>query len=263
MPNLKAAEADGLSLAASMKDTSLAQLREIPADKLFYKAIRFFGPIVDGFVLPQTVPETYAAGKQAHVPLLTGWNEDEGLMFSVKTKNEFTSYLQEKYGQDASFLMKFYPARTDAEAAASQVALSRDRLVGLPHYLWASLESASGNPEVYLYNFTRKPPPLNENDRKYGSFHTAEIPYFLDNLKRIDRPWETTDNELEGVMSDYWINFARNGNPNGDDLPLWPAFNTTDKKIMMLNEPPAPGLLPNAGALKFFEEKSGKKDSSP
>jgi len=259
MPDLKAAEQEGQSLAAGLKAPSLDQLRAIPADKLFYKTIRFFGPIVDGFVLPQSIPEMFAAGKQAHVPLLTGWNGDEGMVFTVKTKQEYTDFLKDKFGPDAPFLLKFYPASTDEEAAESQLAMSRDRLIGLPHYLWASKESASGNADVFVYNFTRKPPPLRDGDRKYGAFHTAEIPYFLDNLKMVNRPWEKSDYELASTLSGYWINFVRTGNPNGSNLPEWPAFNNRDKRIMILNEPLMAGAIPNSGALDFFEEKNARK----
>ena len=34
--------------------------------------------MIDGKLLTEPVPDTYAAGKQAHVPLLAGWNRDEG-----------------------------------------------------------------------------------------------------------------------------------------------------------------------------------------
>jgi para-nitrobenzyl esterase len=60
---------------------SLAELRAMPADKILEaaKARRSgFPPDIDGKFLTEPVPDTYAAGKQAHVPLLAGWNRDEG-----------------------------------------------------------------------------------------------------------------------------------------------------------------------------------------
>ena len=36
-------------------------------------------------------------------------------------------------------------------------------------------------------------------------------------------------------MSDYWINFAKTGNPNGASLPEWKPFNVSENKVMNLN----------------------------
>ena len=43
-----------------------------------------FPPVIDGKLLTEPVADTYAAGKQAHVPLLAGWNRDEGSFFAMR-----------------------------------------------------------------------------------------------------------------------------------------------------------------------------------
>ncbi len=70
---------------------SLAELRALPADKILAsvkgdpptKPGYGFGPDIDGKLLTEPVPDTFAAGKQAHVPLLAGWNRDEGSFFAM------------------------------------------------------------------------------------------------------------------------------------------------------------------------------------
>jgi para-nitrobenzyl esterase len=66
---------------ASLGVKSLAELRALPTDKVLesVKSKRGgFSTTIDGRLLTESVPATYAAGKQAHVPLLAGWNRDEG-----------------------------------------------------------------------------------------------------------------------------------------------------------------------------------------
>jgi para-nitrobenzyl esterase len=207
---------------------------------------------VDGYVLPETVPAIFAAGRQNHVPLLTGWNEDEGLSNGpVKSADDFRKWAAEQYGAQAGTLLQLYPAATDAEAAVAQARLSRDVIFGAQNYAWANAHSEAGRAKVYVYRFTRKVPATGEYV-KYGAFHTGEVPYAYDNLKFVDRPWEPVDHALAETMSAYWANFARSGAPDGNGLPQWPAYTVQDKQIMVLGEKPAARVLPDAPALEFL-----------
>src|SRR5690349_7075633 len=78
---LKQAEQDGIEVAASLNALSLSDLRNLPAEKLLQKGQGIHTPIVDGYVLPEPVPQIFAEGKENKVSLLTGWNQDEGIMF--------------------------------------------------------------------------------------------------------------------------------------------------------------------------------------
>jgi para-nitrobenzyl esterase len=55
-------------------------------------------------------------------------------------------------------------------------------------------------------------------------YHSAELYYVWNNLQIRDWPWAAEDRRLADVMSTYWVNFARTGNPNTDGLPLWPLY---------------------------------------
>ncbi|HVX49244.1 MAG TPA: carboxylesterase family protein, partial [Chitinophagaceae bacterium] len=182
---LKQAEEDGAKMG------SLQDLRSLSATDLMKKQSGFRSPIVDGYVLPQSIAEIFAAGKQNDVDLLTGWNEDDGVIFGKpQTAEQFKQQAQKQYGADAATLLQYYPAANDEEAAASQGHLSRDQIFGVQNYTWANIQAEKSKHKVFLYHFTRRLPATGEYV-KYGAFHTGEVAYAYDNLDFVHRcPWE-------------------------------------------------------------------------
>ncbi len=248
---LQMAEESGIEIAKSLNASSLTDLRKIPADDLLKKAKTSFRPIVDGYVLPASVSDIYAQGRENKVPLLTGWNENEGILFgSIKSAELYKKDINEKYGAKAGSALIFYPADNDSIAALSQYRLSSDIVMGTQNYTWANLQSDQGS-KVFVYRFARKVPGYGQY-AKYGAFHTGEVPYAYDNLKFVKRPWEAFDHFLAKVMSSYWVNFASTGNPNGSRLPEWPAYNSRDKKILVLDEKIKSEKLPEWASLDFL-----------
>jgi para-nitrobenzyl esterase len=256
--SLKLAEEDGLKVQQKLGAASVSDMRNLPAESLQKTAQGVRGVIIDGYVLPDTIAKIVAWEKQNRVALLTGWNQDEGIQFGPpKNAVDFRKQIAQQYGGDTSIFFTHYPAATDAEAAASQVRLSNDAVFGVQNYTWANIESSQGK-NVYVYRFTRKVPATGDYV-KYGAFHTGEVPYAYDNLKFVNRPWEPVDRELAKVMSGYWVNFIKTGNPNGKGLPTWPLYTTKDKMIMELGAKQQARKLPDAAALQFLFEKLSKR----
>ncbi|MFD0795749.1 carboxylesterase/lipase family protein [Mucilaginibacter litoreus] len=251
---LKQAEAGGVETAQKLGARSLTELRKLPAREL----LKQFGgrPIVDGYVLPQSVADIFAAGKENPVSLLTGWNEDDAFFDQLKSANEYKAAATKEYGTKAGELLKLYPAGSDGEARRSQIRILRDRMFGMQNYTWANIQSAKGR-KVYVYRFTRRM-PATADFVKYGAFHTAEVPYVFNNLKFVNRPFERVDHQLADAASSYWVNFAKNGNPNGPGLPNWPAYTTGAKQIMLLGDKPMAVPLPDRAALDFMVNVTGK-----
>jgi para-nitrobenzyl esterase len=253
---LQQAEDAGVKIAQTIGKPALSELRALTADELFKTAKGSFRPIVDGYVMPQSVAETFASGKQNDIPVLTGWNQDEGTSSAKpKTAEEFKAQLKERFGEDADAFSKHYPASNDEEAARSQQNLGRDQTFGSQNYTWANRQSSAGKSKIYVYRFTRKPPATGEYV-KFGAFHTGEVAYAYDNLDFVKRcPWEPVDRELATLMSTYWANFARTGDPNGRNLPQWPAYNNKESMVMVFAEKSGAKPLPDKAALDFLVSK--------
>jgi para-nitrobenzyl esterase len=112
MKTLKQAEADGVAYAQKVGATSIAELRKMEADKLPLGMGMGGGwPITDGYVIPDDQHKLYEAGKYNDIPVLIGYNSDEGASFSrEKTPEEYVTGVKARYGKFADDLIKAYPA---------------------------------------------------------------------------------------------------------------------------------------------------------
>jgi para-nitrobenzyl esterase len=242
---LQTAERNGIKILEKVKAFSINEMRNKPADELV-KAVGYgmVGPVVDGYVLPDNVYTIYSKGEQNDVPVLTGWNRDEGFAPpKVPSPEEYKANAQKQYGDLADEFLSAYPGNTADEIKRSQLIWGRNTTFAWHAFTWARLQTAQQKNKVFLYQFDRVPP---ENEQ-YGAFHSAEIAYALNSLHTWHRPWTDADKKIEDVMSSYWVNFAVTGDPNGNGLPEWKPFNPQQNTLMEFNEKememkPIPGI---------------------
>ena len=97
----------------------------------------------------------------------------------------------------------------------------------------------------------------------HGAFHTGEVPYAYNNLKMSPRPWTDNDYKLADLMSDFWVNFATSGDPNGEDLPPWQPCSPDNLKAMIFDKIPKVKNLPNADLLQFLVEFYENRQAEP
>lgn len=244
---LQVAEDGGKQLTEKIGIASIAAFRAIPADSLLKIPARF-GLVVDNVVIPP-VYETFAAGKHNDVAVISGWNADDGVSFGPPAKAEqFKAMAKAQYGDKADTFLNLFPAGNDEEAGKSQKLVTQ-LFFGWNNYAWARLQAAKGTGKSYLYYFKRVPP----GEPNYGAFHSAEFGYALHTLKFWNRPFTDVDYKLEEAMSSYWVNFAKTGNPNGEGLPVWPAFNENNPKVIELGDEVKAVPLPYKDQLLFMD----------
>jgi para-nitrobenzyl esterase len=102
---------------------------------------------------------------------------------------------------------------------------------------------------VYADYFTQVPPGL--DSELLGAFHSAEIPCVFGNLLP-PRPWREADGALSDAMMSYWINFATCGDPHGEGLPVWPAYDSAQDTAMTLGGTIATRSGVNRRGVDFF-----------
>ena len=238
------AEALGTDGASEMRGISVERIVEV-----FFKPGAGFASRgnVDGYVFPEEVRTIFAKGQQNAVPVIVGSNADEMTTLTPramvpKTLDALKAMVARQYAGHEEEFYKVYPAASDAEAANAALAAARDRSFTWQMLAW-SRGMATVKQPAYRYYFTRIPPiPGSEYNR---AFHAAEIAYVFNNL-REGRGFNDTDERLSDTMHRYWINFATTGDPNGEGLPKWSAFDAKTENYLELGDEVRAGerLLP-------------------
>jgi len=262
---LAEAEQAGLKMAGDLHAQSLEDLRAISAHDLLNHSLGG-GPVLDGWFIPEDVGAIFAEGQQNDVPLLVGSNKDEGTFFLQPTTAEnYMERSRARFGDQADAFLKLYPAGSDEEANASQLAAFRDEMAFVMR-IWARAQTQRGHSKAFLYYFSHEPPaPVGSTSRGgfgSGATHGAEAQYIFQNLLP-PRAWTDLDHQVSDMLSSYWVNFATSGDPNGRGLAGWPAFN--DKKrdrLMVLGERAEIGPPPDRAQLAFFEKLYEKQRGS-
>ena len=234
-----AAEAKGLAFAKAVGAERLADLRKLSVETL-QKQAWLPRVHVDGYLLGSDLTTTYRHHRQNDVPLLVGWTAEEGKDLTVFYLDPSASTSAGRRDQMAKLLgyppsdrlLAAYPGATDAEAAASINQRTNDWW-GWRMAYWAALQAKYGRSKSYVYYFAHRPAePPTPCSWGCGAGHGVDVQYMFDNLAVDPRSWTAEDRQLANRLADTVIQFARTGNPTGDGLPAWPAFDGSNASIL-------------------------------
>ena len=238
--NLADAEKSGLSFMNKLKASNIGELRHKSAEELI-AAGGGFSPVFDGYVIPVDVLGAFKDGKFNNVSIMAGWVTGDGSLMGIQTMTpeKYRKQAIEKYGEKADEYMKLFPGNTSEQITASLKELSLLEFAALPAHMWAGFSKSN----AYIYQFSHVPVDK-PGFPNYGAFHTSEVPFALHTLHMWIRPWRDVDLAVEKTMNDYWVNFVKTGNPNGEGLPEWGVYDKQSGNIMEIGDQPRlfPGL---------------------
>lgn len=268
---LSEGEQNGQNFGVRIKAGSLAALRAIPAAALLDSASKpgafRTAATIDNYFLVKSPAATFAAGEQAKVPLLAGWNSAEIpyqaiMQADAPTVENYSNKMKAIYGDKTEEALKLYPAANEAEVVQSATDLASDRFIVYSTWKWLDLHQQTSGKAVYGYIFSKSKPALTEEMKdavpglaggvtkktagtkapaaaapaSSGAPHAFEIEYAMGNLASNKMyAWTAADYKVSELMLNYFANFIKNGNPNGPALPKWDAFKGKDIKMMNLD----------------------------
>jgi para-nitrobenzyl esterase len=245
-----------------------------------------FKSTIDGYFLPKPLSEIFEAKQQAMVPLLLGWNSEEmtyrALTMGKDLSNEsYTAKIKELYGDKAEEVLKLYPAGTAEVTEQSATDLAGDRFIAYSTWKWFDLHRKNSSQNVYRYYFSKPRPEMRDKDleaglaggvikkdkntpkapKPKGAVHSAEIEYAMGNLAtNIDYAWTEEDYKVSETMMNYFANFIKSGNPNGEKLPVWPmAKDEKNPDIMIIDLDSKATKAENDARYLFLDKEYTKK----
>ncbi|HUT54845.1 MAG TPA: carboxylesterase/lipase family protein [bacterium] len=207
---------------------------------------------VDGWSQKGEPLAVIGSGDYNNVPVMVGSNRDEFKLFALLSLPPYYRLLpssrldqisgdrfKPKEGSRDRY-QELYPPGSFRRPADRWVAGVTDATYTC-RGLQAADAIAARQPRTWYYRF--------DYDRHrfphlLGVAHGLEIVYIFDTLEQKGIFNLYGKNQLQqaepmvDIMMGYWTNFAKTGDPNGPDLPRWPAYNTQSRERMHLDLPP-------------------------
>jgi para-nitrobenzyl esterase len=236
LPTVPSAEELGIKWAEKVggEQQTLASLRSVTVDEVMAASQNY--PVVvtvDGWFMPDSSENIYANGAQQDVPLIVGTNQDEGTIFlgalPFDTPEAFEAGMRMGFGEHADEVLALYPA-TDSQ----QLFVAKNDFITDSWFVRSSRGMLEGMSKVssdgYQYHFTRR----SQAAPMLGAHHGMEIGYAFDNLP--PEQVQPIDSGLADAMIQYWVQFARSGNPNVEGLPHWPSYEPSTGEYLELGD---------------------------
>lgn len=224
------------------------------------------GPIIDGWVIPAPPYELLSEGRHNAIPVMAGGLSHEyfGLQHLSPEISEadLDRYLASVFGDAAAEVKRNYNDVLAGSPLDARKTIAGDNGFLLASRMWARLVRERGN-NAYVYYFTRQPPvfrlytpnmaDLNGGQRTLGAYHSGELAYVFDNLDLVGMNWSEEDHVLAELVADYWVSFARDGDPNEAGLPRWPVYDPARDLVQILDQPLESAEHPRKANLDHLE----------
>jgi para-nitrobenzyl esterase len=279
--SMKVAEERGVLTLGKLGYKTIAELRKASTEDIIRiyeskKAVQLinpYQPTLDNYVITDEITTIYKVNGQSNIPLLIGWNSAERpaerfLRGTNYSKEHFINRTKTVMPEHYEKILEMYPHETEDDVKWSATHLSSARLV-MTAWKWFNLSQNYNKAPVYRYLFSKTPPTsktvdLSNYTPPIGPLHAQEIAYAWGNLSlKKDHNYTEDDYNVSAIMQEYLVNFIKTGNPNGNELPEWPAVNPDSDSPLIMNFDTETKVIPasNDYRFKYFDKEGIIHDS--
>ena len=257
MPKLSEAEKKGETFFEFLGVRSLEEARALDAEIILKKGLEFtstyfWGSVIDGSLITDHFSYIIKDNKYENIDIINGNTVDE---YSVKpgasTLEELESYARAKFGSEAeTYLQICKQGAGDIEQMNKNGSYNRFEIANL---LWGDVNAQLNASRMYYFNFN---PEIPGPDHP-GSFHASDLWFAFETLAKSWRPFVGKHYDLARQMCNYWTNFAKTGDPNGNDsdgtpMPEWTEYSAQNPYPMYFGEKASIDKTPRSDLKKFL-----------
>jgi len=255
-PTLPEAEEKGVRFFELLGVKTLAEARKLDA-KTVYEASTKMGPglawgtVIGDKFMPDYPKNILANGTRNDMTIMAGNTSGEfPVMPRVQTVEELEAYAKDTFGDKADEYLAI--VKKGASSLDEMKKNATYNSFELGNVLMLDINNKLKISDMYYYNFDPEIPGWDNP----GSFHSSELWFAFETLAKCWRPFTGKHYDLARMMCNYWTNFAKNGNPNGNDadgtpMPEWKAYTADQRGAMFFGDKPEM-IGPNTSELFNF-----------
>lgn len=243
---------------------SLAEARAMDAATLRDKALEWdgkfgwgktFGEAVDGVFSKRNSQQWFLDPERLPVPVLLGHTSSEFTHApQCNDEDDLRTMAEKTFGADAKRFLSFFSHPADKESIRREGSVNSIEFAvraAAEHQARAGIDLP-----LYYYVFDAEIPGWDHP----GTFHSVDLWFFFETLAKCWRPFRGKHYDLARQMCDYWANFIKTGDPNGEGsdsepLPLWPALDPASPARMNFGDTAAPRPAPMSRLMEFLLDK--------
>jgi para-nitrobenzyl esterase len=262
-----------------LKPTELEKLHEVPWQRLVAEAEHIgvaisdglagaassegfmpLQPVLDGTVIPDHPMDPVASPLGTDVPAIIGSCLDDMKMmmlsqpwFGSLDDDGLLAMAKANFGALADDMLKAYRGRSaDATPTDLASAFVTDRVMWAGSIRWAERKSAGGHAQVFLYEWDYTTPALGG---VLGATHGGDIPFAFNNFDLTPMAGDRPENPGMGrIVSEAWVRFAHDGNPNHEALPNWSPYSPDTRETMIFDVECRTAQDPRADLRELYEQ---------